>query len=217
MLALGLALLLGGVALVTAAALPTLRDEPRLGFLGGVTRDAGDGEIGKLRTTSYRAGQHNIGDVDYREDPPMGGEHADFWQNCGVFDYPLFEEGVVHSLEHGTVWIAHDPDLDSSGVAKLARLLPEKGIMSPRDGLPGDVVITVWNTQLALENVDVPALEDFLDKYGDGHTAPERFGSCHGGLEVTEDGMTKLPTAGPSGSMAGWAHDRGVQHQSHVG
>jgi hypothetical protein len=28
------------------------------------------------------------------------------------------------------------------------------------------VVITLWNAQLALEHVDLPALEDFIDEYG---------------------------------------------------
>jgi hypothetical protein len=148
-----------------------IRDEVGPGFLGGLTRDTGDGVLSEVRTTSYTGG-HNLGDIDYREDPPMGGEHTDFWHDCGVFDHPLYEEAVVQSLEHGT------------------------GVLSPRDGLPGDVVITLWNAQSALEHVDLPALEDFIDEYGDGHTAPEAFGSCEGGIEVTEDGLAVLPTAG---------------------
>jgi hypothetical protein len=204
-IALGLALLLGGMALVTAALLPMLREQTALGFLGGVTRDVGDGEVGELRTTSYPGGRHNLGDVTYREDPPMGGEHADFWQRCGVFDHALWEEGVVHALEHGTVWIAYDPDLDPDEVGELADLLPDEGILSPREGLPGDVVITVWNAQLALAEVDPSRLEAFLDEYADGHTAPERQGSCEGGLDVTEDGVTRLPTEGATGVVAGWS------------
>ena len=204
LIGLGLALLLGGMALVTAALLPSLRDQSGLGFLGGAARDVGDGRPGELRTTSYPAGRHNLGDVHYREDPPMGGQHADFWQLCGVFDHPLWEEGVVHALEHGTVWIAHDPDLHADRVAELARILPDEGIMSPREGLPGDVVITVWNAQLALAEVDVEALEEFVDEYADGHTAPEPQGSCEAGLDVSEDGRDTLPTVDPDGTVAGW-------------
>lgn len=189
LLALGLALVTGGFAVVAAAVLvPALRDEAAGGVLGSRARDTGNGALGEVRTTSYTGGRHLPGGVDYRENPPMGGAHADVWHVCGVFDSPIYDESGVHSLEHGTVWITHDPDLGSGDLETLEDLLPEKGILSPRDGLPGDVVITVWNAQLALEEVDAGELEDFLAEYADGHTAPEAFATCANGLEVDEDG-----------------------------
>ena len=47
--------------------------------------------------------------------------------------------------------------------------------MSPYDGLPGPVVVTVWGRQLALDGPDDPRLELFLREFGDGHTSPEPF------------------------------------------
>ena len=43
----------------------------------------------------------------------------------------------MHDLEHGTVWITYDPDLDADDVAALADQLPQNGILSPYPGQDG--------------------------------------------------------------------------------
>ena len=85
---------------------------------------------------------HTTDDVTYPQDPPAGGAHAPVWLDCGVYDVPVREENAVHDLEHGTVWITHDPDLSADDVDALADQLPGNGIMSPREGLPSPVVVT---------------------------------------------------------------------------
>ena len=46
-------------------------------------------------------------------------------------------------------------------------------------------MVTVWNAQLDLNGADDPRLQDFLDFYGDGHTAPEAaMASCAGGKQI---------------------------------
>jgi len=99
----------------------------------------------------------------------------------------------VHDLEHGTVWITYDPSLPSRDVEALRDLLPDNGIMSPYDGLPSAVVVTVWGAQLALDRALDPRLPLFLEEYGDGHTAPEFGASCEGG---TPDPTGELPEPG---------------------
>ena len=79
---------------------------------------------------------HTTDDVTYPQDPPAGGAHAPIWLACGVYDEPVRDENAVHDLEHGTVWITHDPDLSDDDRATLAEQLPDNGIMSPREGLP---------------------------------------------------------------------------------
>ncbi|NYE37945.1 hypothetical protein F4692_003090 [Nocardioides cavernae] len=124
---------------------------------------------------------HTMDDVDYPQDPPAGGAHAPVWLACGVYDEPVREENAVHDLEHGTIWITHDPDLPAADLETLAGQLPDNGIMSPRDGLPSPVVVTVWGAQLRLDGADDRRLGLFLEEYGDGHTAPEFGVSCRGG------------------------------------
>jgi hypothetical protein len=136
---------------------------------------------------------HTTGDVTYPQDPPAGGAHAPIWLACGVYDEPVREENAVHDLEHGTVWITHDPGLSTADVEALADQLPDNGILSPREGLPSPVVVTVWGAQLRLDGADDERLGLFLEEYGDGHTAPEFGVSCQGG---TPDPQGATPDEG---------------------
>lgn len=126
--------------------------------------------------------QHSPDDLDYPQTPPAGGPHAPVWLDCGVYDEPVRDENAVHDLEHGTVWITYDPDLDEDAVDELVAALPQNGILSPYDGLPAPVVVTVWGKQLELTGSDDPRLGLFIEEFGNGVTAPEPFASCAGGV-----------------------------------
>lgn len=128
-------------------------------------------------------------DVEYEQTPPLGGPHDDQWLACGVYDEPVRDENAVHDLEHGSVWITHDPELSQDDVAKLADALPANGIISPYPGLPAPAVVTVWGVQLQLDGADDPRLAEFIDEYGDGGTSPEPFASCEGGLTDPQGGV----------------------------
>ena len=137
---------------------------------------------------------HTTDDVDYPQNPPVGGAHAPIWLACGVYDEAVRDENAVHDLEHGTVWITHDPDLSADDVEALADQLPDNGIMSPREDLPSPVVITVWGTQLQLDGADDERLGLFLEEYGDGHTAPEFGVTCQGGTPDPQGGLPEEGT-----------------------
>jgi hypothetical protein len=137
---------------------------------------------------------HTMDDVTYPQDPPAGGAHAPIWLACGVYDEPVRDENAVHDLEHGTVWITHDPDLSDDDRAALAERLPDNGIMSPREGLPSPVVVTVWGVQLRLDGADDRRLALFLEEYGDGDTAPEFGVSCEGGTPAPDGSLPEQGT-----------------------
>ncbi|MCY7401339.1 MAG: DUF3105 domain-containing protein [Nocardioides sp.] len=149
-------------------------------------------DLSEVQTWEIDTG-HTEGDVDYPQTPPAGGLHAPVWLGCGAYDEPVRDENAAHDLEHGTVWITYDPSLPSRDVEALRDLLPDNGIMSPYDGLPSAVVVTVWGAQLALDRALDPRLPLFLEEYGDGHTAPEFGASCEGG---TPDPTGELPEPG---------------------
>lgn len=138
-------------------------------------------DLSAVQTFEITDRQHTEDDVDYPHTPPAGGAHAPIWLACGIYDVPVREESVVHDLEHGTVWITHDPGMSEADVGVLADQLPDNGILSPHEDLSSPVVVTVWGAQLALEGADDERLGLFLEKYGDGHTAPEFGVSCQGG------------------------------------
>lgn len=137
---------------------------------------------------------HTTDDITYEQNPPAGGAHAPVWLACGVYDEQVRDEVAVHDLEHGTVWITHDPDLSDPDRRALADQLPDNGIMSPRDDLPSPVVVTVWGAQLQLDGADDPRLGLFLEEYGDGHTAPEFGVSCRGGTPAPDGSLPEQGT-----------------------
>lgn len=129
---------------------------------------------------------HTEDDVDYAQVPPVGGRHDPVWLDCGAYDAPVRDENAVHDLEHGSVWISYAPDLGADDVAALTQVLQHNGIIAPYDGLPAPVVVTVWGRQLRLTGAADPRLPLFIERFGDGHTAPEPFASCAGGVRETE-------------------------------
>ena len=131
---------------------------------------------------------HTEDDVDYAQVPPVGGRHDPVWLDCGAYDAPVRDENAVHDLEHGSVWITYRPDLDTAGLRTLTEVLPQNGILSPYDGLPAPVVVTVWGRQLRLTGADDPRLVLFIQRYGAGRTAPEPFASCAGGVREPSGG-----------------------------
>jgi hypothetical protein len=150
--------------------------------------DAGNDipQLAAVQTFDFPGGDHTSDPVTYDQTPPAGGPHDPAWEDCGVYPQPIRNENAVHSLEHGTVWVTYRPGLAPSDVQSLATALHAvksgKTMLSPYDGLPAPVVVTVWNAQLDLTGADDPRLALFLGVYGDGHTAPEPNASCAGGV-----------------------------------
>ena len=85
---------------------------------------------------------HVKGSVDHRQSPPVGGDHASIWQNCGFYPEPVRDETAVHSIEHGAVWITYRPGLPAEQVDKLRELVNDKTyvLVSPYPDLPAPVV-----------------------------------------------------------------------------
>lgn len=128
---------------------------------------------------------HVDGPVDYDRSPPSGGDHASRWLTCGVYDEPVPTENAVHSLEHGAVWFAYDPDLPADDVAKieaLAEIAPDKILVSPFPGIEADVVAVAWGRRLVADGADDVHLGPFAVAFVGGDQAPEPNAPCRGGI-----------------------------------
>ncbi len=122
--------------------------------------------------------------VTYAHTPPVGGNHAPIWQNCGFYNTSIVNENGVHSLEHGAVWITYRPDLEAGQVDALRRLTQGQThiLVSPYPGLPSPVVASAWGRQLRLDSAGDPRLEQFVQAYQLSSQAPEVGGPCTGGV-----------------------------------
>jgi hypothetical protein len=127
---------------------------------------------------------HTEGPVSYQPIPPIGGDHAPVWQNCGFYDAPIRNENAVHSLEHGVVWITYQPTLSPDQVEALRGLASSHShvLVSPYPGLPAPVIASAWGRQLRLEGVYDPRLEQFVSSFERGPQSPEPGGPCTGGV-----------------------------------
>jgi len=141
-------------------------------------------ELTSAVTFPDQARGHAAGTVSYSVTPPVGGDHAEVGQNCGIYLDPVANENAVHSLEHGAIWVTYRPDLPVGQVKVLqdaVRKLPY-GLLSPYPDLPAPVVASVWGVQLKVESATDQQLATFLAKYADGTKAPEPKGGCSGGV-----------------------------------
>ncbi|MEW1958522.1 DUF3105 domain-containing protein [Kineococcus sp. NPDC059986] len=137
-----------------------------------------------VKVYQYGAGEHVQTPVQYKENPPVGGQHNPVWLNCGVYDKPVANENAVHSMEHGAVWITYRPDLPTAQVDRLKSDVSGESytVLSPYDGLPAPVVLSAWNHQLPVQSADDPRIEAFLAKYVQGAQTPEPGALCSNGV-----------------------------------
>jgi hypothetical protein len=141
-------------------------------------------DMSEVQTFTGLTNQHVSGPVQYAQTPPVGGDHAPVWQNCGFYREPVPSETAVHSLEHGAVWVTYSPDLPTSQVDILRDLAADQTyvLVSPFPGLPTPVVASAWGKQLRLPSAGDRRLREFVDRYRQSSQAPEPAAPCSGAV-----------------------------------
>ena len=137
---------------------------------------------------NYVAGQHVGADkqVAYTQSPPFGGAHDQAWADCTgvVYDRPVRSENLVHSIEHGAVWIAYNPDQVSGGALEALRVRVEGQpytVMSPFPGLDQPIALSTWGHQLKLSDANDVRIDQFIQALRQNpYVVPEPQGSCVG-------------------------------------
>ncbi|WP_156758761.1 DUF3105 domain-containing protein [Actinokineospora pegani] len=118
---------------------------------------------------NYAPGGHITADqrVAYRYAPPLGGPHDEVWAACDgvVYPRPVRTENMVHSMEHGAVWIAYNPDqVSGDQLGALAAKVDGQPftLMSPWPGLDSPVSVQSWGRQLKVDSADDPRIDRFI-------------------------------------------------------
>ena len=127
---------------------------------------------------------HVEADIPLGDLPPVGGQHRNIWQNCGIYDEVVTPDYAVHSMEHGAVWITYQPDLAEDAIRELQDIVRGEQfiVLSPYPGLRSPIVMTAWQVQLELDGVDNGRISEFIDQYRIGPYTPERGASCSNGV-----------------------------------
>lgn len=181
LLLVALLLVVGGAVLLVPRISASLEAEDPVARDAPVAVDRGL-DLDAVTTYGDLARDHVTTPVVYDQEPPVGGPHWRQWLACGTYDVPVRKENAVASLERGAVWITYRPGLREGELAKLEKLLPGNGILSPDGDIPSPAVVTVWGAQLYLTGADDRRLPEFLRVYGDGRTAPEKDVTCADGI-----------------------------------
>lgn len=128
---------------------------------------------------------HVDGRIYDDDEVPPGGNHSAVWANCGFYDTPVQAENVLHSLEHGAVWLTYQPDSitedDLDRIEDLASPV-EKVLVSPVPGQGSPLMATAWGVQLELQSTEDPRLDQFVAEFAGSLNAPEPGGTCSGGV-----------------------------------
>ncbi|MCZ6631380.1 MAG: DUF3105 domain-containing protein [Actinobacteria bacterium] len=127
---------------------------------------------------------HVEGNLYDENEVPAGGEHSPIWGNCGFYSEPINAENVVHSLEHGAVWITYTAEVPAGQLDLLRRLArpAEKVLVSPVEDQQSTIIATAWGFQLELGSAEDPRLEQFAAEFAGSLSAPEPGGACTGGV-----------------------------------
>jgi hypothetical protein len=143
-------------------------------------------QIQGVVTQPYAGGQHVTADqqVAYTHSPPFGGAHDGYWAACNGVVYPtaVRTENLVHSLEHGAVWIAYNPDqITGDALSTLQKKVDGERymVMSPYPGLDSPVSLQSWGHQLKVGDVTDPRIDEFVSALKQNqYTHPEVGASC---------------------------------------
>ncbi len=143
-------------------------------------------QIQGVTTKTFEAAGHVTRDqeVAYQASPPFGGPHEGIWAACNgvVYEQPVRSENMVHSLEHGAVWIAYNPELISGdALASLRERVEGQSylMLSPYPGLDAPISLQSWGHQLKVESASDPRIDQFITALRlNQYTYPEVGASC---------------------------------------
>ena len=117
----------------------------------------------------YKAAIHITADqrVAYNRFPPVGGPHDGTWANCNgiVYATAVRSENMVHTLEHGAVWITYNPDTISDADLTVLKGLVDNQpytTLTPYPGLDSTVSLQAWAHQLKVDSATDERVKQFI-------------------------------------------------------
>lgn len=167
----------------------------------------------------YKAALHVNADqrVAYNRFPPVGGPHDGIWANCTgiVYNTAVRNENMVHTLEHGAVWISYNPDTISAGDLDILTSLVDGQpytTLSPYPGLDSPISLQAWAHQLKVESASDERVKQFLTSLRQNRWVyPETGATCQQptfdvdnppAFDPTTPGADAIPMSGTGAEVA---------------
>lgn len=190
------------------------RDDAVAAFVPTAENQDPSAQIPGVQVVPFEGAQHVEANVQvaYTHSPPIGGTHDYNWAACNgvVYDVPVRNENMVHSLEHGAVWIAYNPDQVSGGALDTLRQKVDGEVytvMSPYPGLDQPISLQSWGHQLKLGDPNDPRIDQFIQALRvNQYQHPEPGASCNdmGPGRFSQDApppFVPAPAPGTPGTM----------------
>ena len=85
-------------------------------------------------------------DVTHQSNPPTSGNHWPIPLFPKLYDVEKPDEAIIHSLEHGRVWISYKPSIPEETKQELTKLLQGRAgvILTPRLANDTDIALAAW-------------------------------------------------------------------------
>lgn len=115
----------------------------------------------------------------YNSNPPTSGPHWASPAECKIYTKEIPDESVLHSLEHGAVWVTYKDKDNKELISKLTDLIKgESGklILSPRSKNDSAIAVASWGKLMKLEEFDGEQISEFIS--ANKNQSPEPFASC---------------------------------------
>jgi hypothetical protein len=167
----------------------------------------------------FKAALHINADqrVAYNRFPPVGGPHDGTWANCTgiVYNAAVRNENMVHTLEHGAVWITYNPDtISASDLDLLTSLVDGQPYtsLSPYPGLDSPIALQAWAHQLKVDSASDERVTQFLTALRQNRWVyPETGATCQQptfdvdnppAFDPTTPGADAIPMSGAGAQVA---------------
>ena len=167
----------------------------------------------------YKAAIHITADqrVAYNRYPPVGGPHDGTWANCNgiVYGTAVRTENMVHTLEHGAVWITYNPDtITPEDLATLTALVDGQPFttLSPYPGLDSTISLQAWAHQLKVDTASDERVKQFITALRQNRWVyPETGATCQQpsfditnppAFDPSPPGADAIPMSGTGGTTA---------------
>jgi len=117
--------------------------------------------------------------VAYNSNPPTSGQHYGIPAKPGFREEAIADGHLIHSLEHGLVWVAYHPRIGEEA-EKLRDITGSSTVVVPRDANDMDIAVASWGrldtfdiTGGTLDDDDLQRISDFIKRYS--NKGPERI------------------------------------------